>query len=118
MRQLIEGLALQGPPPSAATIHRQIGPIARAHGWALPSYRSVAALIHQLDPGLITLAHHGPKVDRQTFDLIQRREASRPNQIWQAAHTRLDSWVIGADGQPLRPWLTIIEDHYSRAIAG
>lgn len=118
LQHLIEGLALQRPPPSAATVHRQISPIAAQHGWPLPSYRSVAAIIEQLDPALITLAHHGPKAYRETFDLIHRREAERPNQIWQADHTPLNVWLIGADGQPVRPWLTIVLDDYSRAIAG
>jgi len=118
LRRLIEGLALQRPPPSAATIHRQIGPIAVQHGWPAPSYTSVYALIQQLDPALVMLAHHGPKVYQETFDLIYRREAAQPNEIWQADHTPLDVWLIGADGQPIRPWLTVIEDDYSRAIAG
>jgi putative transposase len=103
LQRLIEGLALQRPPPSAATIHRQIGPIAREHGWPLPSYTSVYALIHQLDPALVMLAHHGPKVYAETFDLIHRREASQPNEIWQADHTPLDVWLIGEGGQPIRP---------------
>ena len=118
LQRLIEGLALQRPPPSAATIHRQIGPIAIQHGWPIPSYTSVYALIQQLEPALITLAHHGPKVYGETFDLIHQREASQPNEIWQADHTPLDVWLIGEGGQPIRPWLTVIEDDYSRAIAG
>jgi putative transposase len=118
LQQLIEGLALQRPPPSAASIHRRIAPIALHHGWPVPSYRSVAELIRQLDPALVMLAHQGPKVYRETFDLIYRREASLPNEIWQADHTPLDVWLIGADGQPVRPWLTIILDDYSRAVAG
>jgi len=118
LQRLIEGLALQRPPPSAATIHRRIGPIAREHGWPVPSYSSVYGIIQQLDPALITLAHHGPKVYAETFDLIHRREAEKPNEIWQADHTPLDVWLISEGGQPIRPWLTIIEDDYSRAIAG
>jgi putative transposase len=118
LQRLIEGLALQRPSPSVATIHRQIGPIARAHGWPLPSYTSVYGIIQQLEPALITLAHHGPKVYGETFDLIHRREAEKPNEIWQADHTPLDVWLIGEGGQPIRPWLTVIEDDYSRAIAG
>jgi putative transposase len=118
LQRLIEGLALQRPPPSVATIHRQIVPIARAHSWPIPSYTSVYGIIQQLDPALTTLAHHGPKVYRETFDLIHRREAEKPNEIWQADHTPLDVWLIGADGTPIRPWLTIIEDDYSRTIAG
>ncbi len=118
LQHLIEGLALQRPPPSAATIHRQIVPIATQHGWPVPSYSSVYGIIQQLDPALVTLAHHGPKVYRETFDLIHRREASQPNEIWQADHTPLDVWLIGEGGQPIRPWLTVIEDDYSRSIAG
>jgi putative transposase len=50
--------------------------------------------------------------------LIHRREAAVPNEIWQADHTELDLWVIAPSGKPARPWLTIIEDDHSRAIAG
>ena len=43
---------------------------------------------------------------------------SRPNEIWQADHTLLDIWLLDEEGQPARPWLTVIEDDYSRCIAG
>lgn len=56
----------------------------------MPSYSSVYGIIQQLDPALITLAHHGPKVYAETFDLIHRREAEKPNEIWHADHTPLD----------------------------
>lgn len=49
---------------------------------------------------------------------MYRREAERPNAIWQADHTQLDLWVITPSGEPGRPWLTIVEDDYSRAVAG
>jgi putative transposase len=42
----------------------------------------------------------------------------RPNEIWQADHTLLDI-LLQRDGEkPLRPWLTVIEDDYSRAVSG
>src|SRR5205085_2893203 len=50
--QLIEGLALRKPPPSATTIHRQVTEIAKEHNWPVPSYSTVYGLIRQLDPGL------------------------------------------------------------------
>ncbi|MFP5380546.1 MAG: DDE-type integrase/transposase/recombinase, partial [Vicinamibacteria bacterium] len=71
-----------------------------------------------LDPAMVTLAHDGDKRYRETFDLIHRRETARPNDIWQADHTELDLWVIDASGRPARPWLTVIEDDHSRAVAG
>ncbi len=118
LAKLIEGLALQRPPPTAAHVHRQVGRIAREQDWPVPSYRTVAALIHRLDPGLVTLAHAGANAYRETFDLLYRREASRANEIWQADHTPLDLWIWGENGKPVRPWLTVILDDYSRAVAG
>src|SRR5438067_326371 len=46
------------------------------------------------------------------------REAAGPNEIWQTDHTQLDLWVIAPSGKPARPWLTVIENDHSRAIAG
>jgi len=74
--------------------------------------------VKHLDPGLLTLAHAGTKAYRTTFDLLYRREAEKPNDIWQADHTLLALWVQQASGAPSRPWLTVIMDDYSRAIAG
>lgn len=56
-RRLIEGLALQTPPRSAAAIHRQVTTIAQEQGWKPLSYERVRQIIKELDPALITLAH-------------------------------------------------------------
>lgn len=50
--------------------------------------------------------------------MVYRRQASTPNEIWQADHTELDIWVLTPSGKPARPWLTVIEDDHSRAAAG
>jgi putative transposase len=118
LKDVIEGLALRKPAPTAAFVHRQVVDIATQHGWPIPSYLCVYKVIRQLDPGLVTLAHAGSKVYRTTFDLLYRREAEGPNDIWQADHTLLDLWVQPHGGPPARPWLTVIMDDYSRAIAG
>lgn len=115
---VIEGIALQRPRPSAATVHRRALQVAERQGWAAPSYATVHAIVRALDPAMVTLAHDGDKRYRETFDLIHRRETERPNDIWQADHTELDLWVIDASGRPARPWLTVIEDDHSRAVAG
>ncbi|MCC6179371.1 MAG: transposase [Chloroflexi bacterium] len=117
LQLLIEGLALKKPRPSAASIARQVRPVEEAQGWPIPSYSTVYAVLRQLDPALVTLAQEGSKVYRDRFDLLYRREASRPNEIWQADHTPLDIWIVDDRGQPARPWLTAIIDDYSRAIA-
>ncbi len=38
--------------------------------------------------------------------------------MWQADHTLLDIVLVGADGKPTRPWLTVVMDDCSRAICG
>jgi putative transposase len=116
--QLVEGLALQTPPRSAATIHRQVSAIALEQGWKPPSYERVRQIIKQLAPPLVTLAHKGAAAYREEFDLLYRREATRANAMWQADHTPLDIWLLDEAGKPARPWLTVVEDDYSRAIAG
>jgi len=83
----------------------------------MPSYRTVTAVVRRLDPALRILAHDGPEPYRETFDLLYRREAARPNEIWQADHTPLDIWVLDEQGKSVRPWLTVILDDYSRAVA-
>jgi putative transposase len=71
-----------------------------------------------LDPALLTLAHYGHTAYRDAFDLLHRREATRPNNIWQADHSPSDMSLLNAQGEPERPWLTVIIEDYSRAIAG
>ena len=114
---LIEGLALRKPPSTAAAIYRQVVGVAEREGWPPPSYSTVYAIIRQLDPALVTLAHEGTKAYRLAFDLLHRREATGPNDLWQADHTPLDLWVRDEHGLPVRPWLTVILDDYSRAVA-
>lgn len=115
---LIEGLALRQPPPSTATVHRQVAELAPQLGWPVPSYSTVYAIVAAIDPGLRTLGQDGVKRYREVFDLIYRRDAEHPNDVWQADHTQLDLWVRLPSGKPARPWLTAIQDDHSRAVAG
>lgn len=80
LRRLIEGLALQRPPPSGRSIYRKVKRVATERGWRLPSYSVVADIIRRLAPALRMLANHGSKAYSQTFDLLHRREAERPNE--------------------------------------
>src|SRR5437588_2246191 len=115
---LIEGLALQTPPRSIAAIHRQVCPIAKARGWHVPSYDSVYRIIKKLDPALVTMAHQGAAAYREEFDLLYRREAPHANAMWQADHAELPILLLDETGKPDKPWLTAIEDDYSRQIMG
>ena len=65
------------------------------------------------------LAHEGTKAYAEAFDLIHRREADRPNAMWQADHTLLDILLVRDATKPAaKPWLTVVSDDYSRAVAG
>ncbi len=118
LEHLIEGLALRRPRLSCAAVHREVVTVAKVRGWPEPSYDTVYRVVRRLDPGLVTLAHLGPKVYADQFELLYRREASRPNEMWQADHTPLDLRVLDERGRPARPWLTIVLDDYSRVVAG
>jgi putative transposase len=116
--EVIEALALQIPRLSVATIYRQVADLATQRGLVAPSYDRVYDIVRQMDPALLTLAHQGAQVYSQAFDLLYRREAEAPNEIWQADHTLLDLVVTNDKGEAQKPWLTVIIDDYSRALAG
>ena len=115
---LVERLALTRPRPGIATLHRQTVTEAERQGLPAPSYSTVRAIVQALDPALVTLALEGPASYRDQYELVYRFRADRPNHIWQADHTELDIMIVGANGKPDRPWLTAVEDDYSRAICG
>jgi putative transposase len=118
VQKLIEGLALQKPAMTKATIHRRVKDWCVRSKITSPSYETVYGIIRNLDPALMTLAHEGTKAYKQAFDLLHRHNAEKSNAIWQADHTLLDIWIFDEKEQPIRPWLTVIMDDYSRAIAG
>lgn len=75
-------------------------------------------IVRTLDPALVSLAHDGAKIYHERFDLLYRRTATGPNDIWQADHTQLDIWIRDAHDRPVKPWLTVILDDYSPVVAG
>ena len=115
---LIEGMALTKPRPSAAAIHRRVAAIAVERGWPAPSRRSVQAIVGALDPAMVTLAHEGAAAYRDRYELIHRHRAERPNALWQCDHTELDILVLDANDKAVRPWLTVVLDDHSQAVAG
>lgn len=118
MKRAIEGLALESHQVPITSVHRQIREYAEAIGDMVPSYWTVYDIVQEVPPSLRTLAHQGAKAYGESFDLVHRREASKPNAIWQADHAQLDIKLLKEDGSTARPWLTIVIDDYSRAIAG
>lgn len=115
---LVEALALTRPRPSIATIHRRLVERCAGRDADAPSYSTVQNIVRALDPGMVTLALDGPASYRDKHELLLRRRADQPNAVWQADHTMLDILIVGPDGRPARPWLTVILDDYSRAVCG
>ncbi|NKD56101.1 DDE-type integrase/transposase/recombinase [Haematospirillum sp. H4485] len=116
--EAVETLALQKPRLSAAAIHRRVSAQAKAANYSPPSYAAVHAILCSLDPGLLTLAHEGAAAYRDRFELIHRHQAEEPNAVWQVDHTQLDILALDANGANVRPWLTVVLDDHSRAVAG
>jgi transposase InsO family protein len=109
---------LESPPLPVRSIWRQIRHFAETIGEPPPRYGLVYDLIREIPVGLLTLAHRGGKTYSEKFDLVRQREAPRPNAISQADHAQLGIRLVREDGQIAKPWLTIVIDDYSRAIAG
>ncbi|MEU4711088.1 Mu transposase C-terminal domain-containing protein [Nocardia salmonicida] len=115
--KLIEGMALRRPRPSLASITRRTARVAVEQGWDPVSYSTVRSIVTALDPAMLTLAHDGAVAFRDTYELVYRRRADRPNTMWQVDHTQLDIFVLEA-GAMRRPWLTVVLDDCSRAVPG
>jgi putative transposase len=94
---LVRQLAVESPALPVAAIHRQVCDTACEHGWAAPSYSTVYAIVAEL--GHIPAAEH----------------RNQPNTLWWVAHVPLTSVVPDRRG---RPWLTLVVDDCSGAIAG
>jgi putative transposase len=118
IREAVEGLALQKPPLPIAALYRQVRQLAKDLGEEPPSYWVVYRIVRGLPADLVTLAHEGTKAYSETFDLVYRREAAGPNAIWQADHSPLDILLVRPGSEPEKPWLTVVIDDYSRALAG
>lgn len=115
---IVEGLALQRPLLSVAAIHRELALWAVKADQSVPSRDTVRRIVQSIAPALTVLGREGEKAYRDSFDLVQRREASAANEIWQADHTQLDLMARRDNGREARPWLTVVTDEYSRAVAG
>lgn len=85
----IEQLILKYKRNSLTSIHRMICEQCQKKGWQKPSYYQVYKVSQSMSPSLKKLAHDGQKAYDDQYDLIHRREAIYPNEIWQADHTLL-----------------------------
>jgi putative transposase len=118
LKSTVEGLALEKPPLPISSIYRQACQFAAQIGEPAPSYATVYAMVRALPKDLLMLAHRGTRAYSEIYDLVHRREASKANAIWQVDHAQLPIRLTRDDGSTARPWLTIVLDDFSRAVAG
>lgn len=110
--------ASKRPQPLVTVIHRRVTRLAHKNGVATPSYATVAQVVRSIPPAAIALAFEDEAAYRDHYETVHRREASAPNEMWQADHTLLDLELLCEKGEVVRPWLTLVVDDYSRAICG
>lgn len=113
----VRELTIKRPRPPISAIHRKVAALAIAEGRQAPSYSSVARIADSVPESRIA-AKNDPAIYRDHHELVHRREASASNEMWQADHTVLDILVLDDAGKPVRPWLSVVLDDHSRAIAG
>lgn len=114
----VKQLATKRRRPTLVTLHRQVCERATRLELPLPSYSVVTDIVRGISSGAKLLQAHSPEAYANTHELVHRREASAPNEVWQADHTLLDIALLDDKGNTVRPWLSLVIDDYSRAIAG
>ena len=117
LEAFVRAMATKRPRPTVAAIHRKLAAEARTRGVADASYAVIADIARQVRAARITVATD-PAAYRDRHELVHRRDAGAPNEMWQADHTLLDILLVSERGEPVRPWLTVVMDDHSRAVAG
>jgi putative transposase len=85
----------------------------------VPSHTAFCrALERDLPPAERAYAREGED-GRRRYSVYRRWEPSARNEVWEADHQQLDINVLPLRGSRLlRPWLTVIEDGFSRLVMG
>ncbi len=81
LRDAVEGLALEKPALPLTSVQRQVKHFAQMIGEAPPSYWVVRDIALSIPNDLRTLAQQGARRFGELYDLVHRREESRPNAL-------------------------------------
>jgi putative transposase len=83
---------------------------------SLPTF--CRAIERDVSPAERAYARHGED-GRRRYSVYRRWEPAARNEVWEADHGELDIRVLPLRGRRLvRPWLTVIEDGFSRLVMG
>lgn len=76
------------------------------------------ALKRDLSPAERAYARHGED-GRRRYSVYRRWEPRARNEVWEADHDKLEINLVPLRGKrPVRPWLTVIVDGFSRLVMG
>jgi putative transposase len=111
--QAIEAFYRTGGRPTAAWR------LLRDEGVDLPSHTAFCRAIERdVSPAERAYARHGED-GRRRYSVYRRWEPAARNDVWETDHQELDINVLPLRGRRLvRPWLTVIEDGFSRLVMG
>lgn len=118
LQEVIEGFFLKSPKPTVMWVWEQVAEGCASKQLKVPSYSLVAEVCRKINRRLKVLAHDSDEAYEKEFDQIIRRQAKRPNEMWQADHKELDIYATDQFGRTGKVWLTAIEDDFSRVIMG
>ncbi|MDN8756811.1 transposase, partial [Staphylococcus aureus] len=75
----------------------------KENNFDIPSSKQIYSVIKAMPKYVIDFYHLGEKYYQNKYDLIQIRESSRPNELWQADLTLLDIFILDQKGNINRP---------------
>jgi len=120
IRRTIEKLYLTPERASLARLVEEVRLLCVQEGLAPPSWRTVKARLAEFDLRTQALARHDKRMIAATKAVPGEYHASRPLEIVQIDHTRVDVIVVDEETRkPIgRPWITLAMDIFTRAVTG
>jgi putative transposase len=111
--EAIQALYRTGGRPTAAW------QLLRGEGVAVPSRPTFCRAVRRdMSSAERAYARHG-EAGRRRYSVYRRWEPKARNEVWEADHGELEINVLPLRGRRLvRPWLTVIEDGFSRLVMG
>ena len=98
---------------------RELQPVAVAQGWKYPTYAQLNRAVSKLPADARELLIHGSRHLFEKWGIVQRKEFSAPNELWQIDATQLGAWILDMEtGKQIQPWAIGIIDACTRVSLG
>ena len=119
-RETVRNLYLKPSRPSVQTVHGMCVQTAEKDGTKPPSYSTVHRIISAI-PKSAQAYYRNRREFRDKYQVTGKLyQASYPGELYLIDHRKVDVLLVRPDlpDKPLRPWITGIEDQFSRAFVG